>query len=252
MGTPGYGDFGSAYHPTDHSRPQYLRQDHVPPDGFQAAPLERRWRPLLGRLAPWARPLSKAAVLGARICVLTSPWGDKLQESLLLGERGHIPSRRTYWRTSGRFWRRGQADQQTANLPRHLAQRGLNIQDPDYQFPRDLEQGVPLRVTDPPLTSPGIWPLKKELEGENSHSTGSELIGAHFWKRSPWAWWRAPSVTSTWGLALAGAGHQVGAAQGGRHQGPPESEGPQQKLAVPGGLTGGRMVGEQGRHLWHG
>ena len=31
--------------------------------------------------------------------------------------------------------------------------------------------------------------------------------------------------TSTWGLALAGAGHQVGAAQGGRHQGPPESEG---------------------------
>ena len=28
--------------------------------------------------------------------------------------------------------------------------------------------------------------------------------------------------TSTWGLALAGAGHQVGAAQGGRHQGPPE------------------------------
>ena len=29
----------------------------------------------------------------------------------------------------------------------------------------------------------------------------------------------------TWGLALAGAGHQVGAAQGGRHQDPPESEG---------------------------
>ena len=58
--------------------------------------------------------------------------------------------------------------------------------------------------------------------------------------------------TSTWGLALAGAGHQVGAAQGGRHQGPPESEGPQEGLAVPGGLTGGRMVGEQGRHIWHG
>ena len=58
--------------------------------------------------------------------------------------------------------------------------------------------------------------------------------------------------TSTWGLALAGAGHQVGAAQGGRHQGPPESEGPQEGLAVPGGLTQRRMVGEQGRHLWHG
>ena len=45
---------------------------------------------------------------------------------------------------------------------------------------------------------------------------------------------------------LHGAGHQVGAAQGGRHQGPPESEGPQEGLAVPGSFTGGRMVGEQG------
>ena len=44
----------------------------------------------------------------------------------------------------------------------------------------------------------------------------------------------------------------VGAAQGGRHQGPPESEGPQEGLAVPGGFTGGRMVGEQGRHIRHG
>ena len=34
----------------------------------------------------------------------------------------------------------------------------LNIQDPDHQFPRDLEQGVPLGVTDPPLALPNIWP----------------------------------------------------------------------------------------------
>ena len=51
---------------------------------------------------------------------------------------------------------------------------------------------------------------------------------------------------------MAGAGRQVGAAQGGRHQGPPESEGPQEGLVVPGGFTGGRMVGEQGRHIRHG
>ena len=38
------------------------------------------------------------------------------------------------------------------------------------------------------------------------------------------------------GTSLSGPGaHQVGAAQGGRHQ---------EGLAVPGGLTGGRMVGE--------
>ena len=47
-----HGDFGSAYHPADHSRPQYLRQGHVPPDGFQAAPLERRWWKALGDVGP--------------------------------------------------------------------------------------------------------------------------------------------------------------------------------------------------------
>ena len=49
--------------------------------------------------------------------------------------------------------------------------------------------------------------------------------------------------TSTWGLAMAGAGHQVGAAQGGRHQGPPESEGPQEGLAVPDGFVQGWLCG---------
>ena len=53
MGTPGHGDFGSAYHPAHHSRPQYLRQGHVPPDGFQAASLKRRWRKaLIGTVGP--------------------------------------------------------------------------------------------------------------------------------------------------------------------------------------------------------
>ena len=43
---------------------------------------------------------------------------------------------------------------------------------------------------------------------------------------------------------MAGAGHQVGAAQeGGRHQGPPESEDPQEGLAVPGGFYWGKNGG---------
>ena len=46
-------------------------------------------KPSLGRLAPWTRPLSKAAAMGAKICVLTSPWRDKLQESLSLGDGSH-------------------------------------------------------------------------------------------------------------------------------------------------------------------
>ena len=72
-------EIGSVYHLADHARPKSLRQGHVPPDGLQTAP-PKRWRG-----APWTRPLSKAAAMGAKICVLTSPWGDKLQESLSLG-----------------------------------------------------------------------------------------------------------------------------------------------------------------------
>ena len=68
MSTPRHGDFGSAYHPADHSRPQYLRQGHVPPDGFQAASLKRRWRNALigtvGPVGPTAVQSSSAGVVG--------------------------------------------------------------------------------------------------------------------------------------------------------------------------------------------
>ena len=90
-------------------------------------------KPSLGRLAPWTRPLSKAAAMGAKICVLTSSsrsrsrWGT-----------GHIPSRRTCWRISGRSWRQGGP---TTN-PSSSEHSG-----PDHQFPWDLEQGVPLKFT---------------------------------------------------------------------------------------------------------
>ena len=50
-------------------------------------------------------------------------------------------------------------------LPGHLAQHGSEHSGPRPTVSPDLEQGVPLKVTDPPLTSPGIWPLKKELKG---------------------------------------------------------------------------------------
>ena len=141
MGTPGHGDFGSAYHPADHSRPQYLRQGHVPPDGFQAAPLERRGgKPSLGRLAPWARPLSKAAVLGARICVLTSPWGDKLQELLSLGEGSH-PFPEDLLEDIREILAPGRAADGQPFFLDILHSVALNIQDPDHQFPGTWSKG---------------------------------------------------------------------------------------------------------------
>ena len=39
--------------------------------------------------------------------------------------------------------------------------------DPDHEFPALLAGGVPLGVTSPTLTSPGVWPLKSELSGED-------------------------------------------------------------------------------------
>ena len=38
--------------------------------------------------------------------------------------------------------------------------------DPDWEFPLTLKEGVPLKVSDPTLTSPGVWPTKEELKGE--------------------------------------------------------------------------------------
>ena len=38
--------------------------------------------------------------------------------------------------------------------------------DPDWEFPLTLKEGVFLGVSDPTLTSPGVWPTKEELKGE--------------------------------------------------------------------------------------
>ena len=155
-------------------------------------------KPSLGRLAPWTRPLSKAAAMGAKICVLTSPrelvgGSHPFPEDLLEDIREILAP------GAGR-----PADGQPFFLD-ILHSVALNIQDPDHQFSRDLEQGVPLGVTDPPLTSPGIWPLKKELKGEEPgfqqelphpragittprRITSASSSGAHSWRMSPWAW----------------------------------------------------------------
>ena len=44
-----------------------------------------------------------------------------------------------------------------------LAQR---LQDPDWEYPKIPKDGVPLGVTSPTLRTPGIWPTKEELRGE--------------------------------------------------------------------------------------
>ena len=88
--------------PSCRSRTTQIRQGHVPPDGLQPAPPKgRRGKALIGTTGP----MDSATVQSS---------SDGGQDLCRQGT-GHIPSRRTCWRISGRFWRRGQADQLTAN-----------------------------------------------------------------------------------------------------------------------------------------
>lgn len=46
------------------------------------------------------------------------------------------------------------------------------VEDPDWDCPLTLKEGVPLGVTDPTRVSPGIWPSKDELTGEDHDPQG--------------------------------------------------------------------------------
>ena len=172
----------------DHARPKSLRQGYVP----QTAPPQDGLRDGGGK---------PSLAMGAKICVLTLPWGDKLQESLSLGDGSH-PFPEDLLEDIREILAPGAGRPAGPTLlPGHLAQPGAEHSGPHHQFPRDLEQGVPLKITDPPLALPGIWPLKKELKGRSRSSiipqagvttpqriTSVSSSVAHSWRRSPWAW----------------------------------------------------------------
>ena len=108
------------------------------------------------------------ATLGALIMTLTRPWIDKVQMSLASGATTHpfqeadleelraiLGPRHLHERCPGQPF--------LLDLVSHLASLSG---DPDWEFPLTLKEGVPLKVSDPTLTSPGVWPTKEELKGE--------------------------------------------------------------------------------------
>lgn len=46
-----------------------------------------------------------------------------------------------------------------------LSELAKSGRDPDWKYPQDQQVGVPLGVTTPTWSSPGIWPSKDELRG---------------------------------------------------------------------------------------
>ena len=104
------------------------------------------------------------ATLGALIMTLTRPWIDKVRMSLASGHhqeadleelRAILGPRHLHERCPGQPF--------LLDLVSHLASLSG---DPDWEFPLTLKEGVPLGVSDPTLTSPGVWPTKEELKGE--------------------------------------------------------------------------------------
>ena len=144
MGTPWHGDLGSAHHPADHARPQSLRQGHVPPDGLQTASLKgRRRKALIGTVGPMDTATVQSSSAGGQdLCPHFAVGGQAPGVSLVGGWVTSLPGGPSgkYQKDSGPGAGRS-ADGQPFFL---------DSVDPDHQFPRDLERGVPLGVTDPP------------------------------------------------------------------------------------------------------
>ena len=81
--------------------------------------------------------------------------------------------------------------------------------DPDWEFPLTLKEGVPLGVSDPTLTSPGVWPTKEELQGEawlgedprqwlmittQRLNSLPRKSNQPFTRNEPWTRWTGPSL----------------------------------------------------------
>ena len=103
-----------------------------------------------------------------RVEVAFQPWIDKVRMSLASGATTHpfqeadleelraiLGPRHLHERCPGQPF--------LLDLVSHLASLSG---DPDWEFPLTLKEGVPLGVSDPTLTSPGVWPTKEELKGE--------------------------------------------------------------------------------------
>ena len=191
-------------------RPECLPAFRVPhlTDRVAIVQLGFRSRPLRdgggGRLNPPFRRISTRATLGALIMTLTRPWIDKVRMSLASATthpfqeadleelRAILGPRHLHERCPGQPF--------LLDLVSHLASLSG---DPDWEFPLTLKEGVPLGVSDPTLTSPGVWPTKEELKGEAWLGEDPPPPVAHdnyptanqpFTRNEPWTWWTGPSL----------------------------------------------------------
>ena len=124
-----------------------LMDEHVVVQlGFRTRPLrDGGGKPSPGRLVPPLRKNTGITSLGQRIIDITSEFNQAVQMSISCGEKNHPFS-----------------DAALRNIRQCLAKASG---DPDWKYPLTLQEGVPIGVDEPTLTSPGVWPTKEELRG---------------------------------------------------------------------------------------
>ena len=144
--------------------------------GFKTRPLrDGGGKPSAGRRPPPFRPHSKLKSIGDAIAPLAQSCAQEVQKSINRGDRKHPFSEELLRETRQITAQQIGLDPQIAeeipqgqpfflNLISALAEAGG---DPDSAYPRDIATGVPLGVTSPTWTSPGIWPTTEELRGES-------------------------------------------------------------------------------------
>ena len=144
--------------------------------GFKTRPLrDGGGKPSAGRRPPPLRPQSKIKHIGDSISHLAKGCAQDVQQSINRGERKHPFSKELLQETRRAIAQEIGLDHQLAeemepgqpfylNLISALAEAGG---DADAAYPTRVAKGVPLGVTTPTWTSPGIWPTKEELKGES-------------------------------------------------------------------------------------
>ena len=142
--------------------------------GFKTRPLrDGGGKPSLGRRPPHLRPTSILKQKGDALLELAKPLVPDVLQSTRQGSKQHPFSEDTLQiaRTilaSELPLTAAEVEHVSAGQPFHLlllSELAKSGRDPDWKYPQDLQLGVPLGVTTPTWSSPGIWPTKDELRG---------------------------------------------------------------------------------------
>jgi len=131
--------------------------------GFRTRPL----RDGGGRRVPPLRKETGITSIGQKIIELTSELNQAVQMFISCGEKNHPFSDELFSRIRqclGATEEDGVAEEQPFFLTL-ISKLAKMSGDQDWEYPLTLQEGVPLGVEEPTLTSPGVWPTKEELKG---------------------------------------------------------------------------------------